>query len=268
MSLFPFISKLFNNSIPISIKIFALVQPVASSTSLLYGTQTLTNNTEAMTVTELAWIPTNTPGAVRPEYIEAGRKAIDVQSEWTKAHAPTLPAGPRAARGAALYQQVEDRSITLVTAHWASVAQHHEWIGSSENSAAMGNLGPMIDPSRVEFFHLEGVEMFPVDTIEQRLLTVLRILVQDDKKEKVERTWTEVRGSLEMVAGSEHRSGWRIERQKDDDKMEEFVIIGAWKEQAALTEFQNGKWNGREEWDKKWSEMGVVVDVKCYERLV
>ncbi|KAI0166031.1 hypothetical protein GGR57DRAFT_2840 [Xylariaceae sp. FL1272] len=221
-----------------------------------------------MAVTELAWIPTNTPGVVPQAFIEAGRKAIDVQSEWTKAHAPTLPIGTPAARGAALYQQLEDRSITLVTAHWESVAQHHEWIGSDENKDAMGGLGSMIDPSRVEFFHVQGVEMFPVHTIEGDLLTVIRILIKDEEKEKVERTWTETRKLLESVAGSEYRGGWRIERQKGEGSKEEFVIVGAWKQRPAFTEFRNGSWNGSEEWDRKWGEAGVVVDVKCYERLV
>lgn len=184
--------------------------------------------------------------------------------QWTEAHAPTLPVGEPSARGAALYQQLEDKTITLVTAHWESVAQHHEWIGSAENQTAMADLGPMIDPSRVEFFHVEGVEMFPADTIEHGLLTVLRIGVSGEEKERLEGIWKEARELLQSAAGCEFRAGWKIEKGDRD----EFVVVGAWKQKVALVDFMNGRWAGKEEWDRKWNEAGAMVDVKNYEKLV
>ncbi|KAI3336474.1 hypothetical protein HD806DRAFT_7250 [Xylariaceae sp. AK1471] len=217
-----------------------------------------------MPVTELAWIPSATPGSVPPELIEAGRKGMEAQSEWAAKHASsTLPSGPPAVRGAFLFQQREDQGVVLVTAHWDSPAQHAECIASEENQRAMAAIASLAISSEVKFFHVEGVQMF--STINERLLSVLRIGVGPgpEKKELVERIWIESgKRLLGVAAGFEHVGGWRIEKEGD---REEFVVVGAWRDEGALDRFVQGIWDGKSVWDEAWRDVQVLeMDVKTY----
>ncbi|KAI0110480.1 hypothetical protein GGR51DRAFT_547706 [Nemania sp. FL0031] len=223
-----------------------------------------------MPVTELAWIPSATPGSIPPAFVEAGRKGMEAQSEWAAHHASaTLPTGgPPSARGAALYQQREDRGLALVTAHWESAAQHAACIGSEENRRAMEAIVPLAVPGEIRFFHVEGVRMFSGETLEAGLLSVVRIGVEGEgegKREGVEKVWDHARRELAALAGFEHMAGWRIEKELGrEDSREEFVVVGAWRDEDALSRFAEG---GGEGWKDVWKGVMLDMDVKSYIRM-
>ncbi|KAF2966870.1 hypothetical protein GQX73_g6700 [Xylaria multiplex] len=220
-----------------------------------------------MPVTELAWIPSATPGSIPPAFLEAGQKGMEAQSEWAAAYASsTLPSGPPAARGAALYQQHEDRGIVLVTAHWDSPAQHAECIAGKENQQAMAAIAPHAIVSDVKFFHVEGVQMFNKETLDAGLLSILRISVgmEGGKREQVEKIWSEVKDLLVTSAGFEHTGGWKAEKDQGD----EFVVVGAWRREDALSRFAGGEeWENARAWDEMWKGVVLGIDVKAYSRI-
>ena len=122
-----------------------------------------------MPVTELAFfsIPTTADGAITPALEAAFAEALRVQDAWCAANLPSgssspASASPAEARGAALFQQHEDPTTALLTAHWPSVAEHGRWIASPENARVFGALQALVDTTRIRFFHVDGVEAFPV----------------------------------------------------------------------------------------------------------
>ncbi|KAI0453265.1 hypothetical protein F5B21DRAFT_505486 [Xylaria acuta] len=216
-----------------------------------------------MPVTELAWVPSGTPGSIPPAYIEAGRKGIAAQNEWVAKHASaTLPLGPPAVRGAALYQQREDRGVGLVTAHWDSPAQHHECIASAENIQAMKEIAAHAAVADIEFCHVEGVRMFSMETLDAGLLSILRIVVAaEGKRERVENIWNgNAKNLLRAAAGFEHTAGWRIEKEQGKEDRDEFVVVGAWRDEDALGRFTEGN----QAWDEAWKDVALEIDVKSY----
>ncbi|KAI0194163.1 hypothetical protein F4808DRAFT_352738 [Astrocystis sublimbata] len=222
-----------------------------------------------MPVTELAWVPSRTLLSITPEYIEAGRRAIDFQNMWVAKHASsTLPVGPPAVRGAALFQQREDAGIGLLTAHWDSVAQHMTAIMSGENLAALETMSKHADIKTVKHFHVDAGSMLSQETLDAGLLSIVRITVegQENGKEKVENVWREkAKEGLEEVAGMGHGAGWRVEKEKEKGKeeMEEFVVVGAWKSEDELASFMQGN----QAWKEAWLAVALEVDVKSYRRL-
>lgn len=220
--------------------------------------------TPEMPVTELAWIPSATAGSVPPALLELGRKGMEAQGAWVaKQASSTLPRGPPAARGAALYQGREDKGTMLITAHWDSAAQHLACVASEENKAAMEAVEPLVVVQGVKFFHIDGVQVFDKETLDSGLLSVVRIGVdtgEEGKRGLVEKVWEErARGLIGAVSGFEHKAGWRIEREKGgQEERDEFVVAGAWGDESTLGRFGVGE--GREAWDEAWN--GVVLDMK------
>ncbi|KAI0554257.1 hypothetical protein F4679DRAFT_579866 [Xylaria curta] len=214
-----------------------------------------------MPATELAWVPSGTPGSIPSAYIEAGRKGIEAQNGWVAKHASsTLPLGPPAVRGAALYQQREDRSIGLVTAHWDSPAQHQDCIASQENIQAMEEIAAHSVVADIKFCHVEGVWMFPVETLEAGLLSILRISIAEGKREQVEEIWNgSAKSLLRDAAGHEHTAGWRIEKEKGKEDKDEFVVVGAWRDEDALSRFAQG--------NPAWKNVALEIEFKTYSRL-
>jgi heme-degrading monooxygenase HmoA len=149
----------------------------------------------------------------------------------------------------------------LVTAHWDSPAQHAECIASEANQRAMAAIGSLAVPSLIKVFHVEDVQMF--STVNEGPLSVLRIGVEPGRetKELVERIWNDgVKGLLSGAAGYEHTAGWRIE--KEGEGREEFVVVGAWRDEDSLQRFLD------ESWDKAWREVRVLaMDAKSYRRI-
>ncbi len=115
-----------------------------------------------MPATELAFFitPTTEDGDVTPGFLTAGETGLRVQDEWCAASRPGRPLPGREARGAAVFQQVEDPATTLVTAHWVSVAEHGAWIASPENARVYSGLKEHIDRDDIRYFHVDGVEAF------------------------------------------------------------------------------------------------------------
>ncbi|RYC62968.1 hypothetical protein CHU98_g3262 [Xylaria longipes] len=222
-----------------------------------------------MPVTELAWIPSVTPGSIPPAYIEAGRKGIEAQNEWVAKNAyATLPLGPPAVRGAALYQQRENRGIGLVTAHWDSPAQHYECIASEENVQSMKEIAAHVVTADIKFCHVEGVRMFSMGTLDAGLLTIIRIAVEEGRRGKIESIWNgNTKNILGAAAGFEHTAGWRIEKEQGKEGKEnkdEFVVVGAWRDEDTLSRFTKGN----PAWDGAWKDVALEIDVKSYTRVI
>jgi len=160
----------------------------------------------------------------------------------------------------------------MITAHWDSVAQHEECIASELNRAAMESILAHIIPSELKLTHIDGVQMFPAETLEAGLLSVVRLLVKGgaDSKTKVEETWTaRVKKLLAGAAGLDHIAGWRIGEGETRDKggSEEFVVVGAWKDKIALEAFVNGTWKHAHDWDDTWKDVVLETNVKTYDRV-
>ncbi|KAI0434140.1 hypothetical protein F5Y09DRAFT_6092 [Xylaria sp. FL1042] len=221
-----------------------------------------------MPVTELAFIPSATPGSIPPAFLKASWEGIEAQNNWAAANASsTLPSGPPAVRGAAVYQQREDRGIMLITAHWDSPAQHAECIASEENMGAMKALASHSVASEIRFFHVDGVRLFGKETLDTGLLSMLRISVEGGNGREIERIWNDdgddgVKKLLFESAGFEHIGGWRVEKEQGKEDRDEFVVVGAWRDEDALSRFAEGK-----EWDQVWKGAVLETNVTTYSRL-
>ncbi|KAI1433101.1 hypothetical protein GGR50DRAFT_537906 [Xylaria sp. CBS 124048] len=223
-----------------------------------------------MPVTELALIPSATPGFITPELLAVGQNGLLLQSEWAAKHATsTFPPGPPAVRGAAIYQQREDDGIILLTAHWDSPAQHAECIASEENQEAMAAIVPHILPSEIKISHVAGVYMLDQETLDMGLLSVVKIGVRDDMGEngraRIEKLWGRMGGLLAARAGLEHKAGWRIETDLELEGREEFIVVGAWRDEEVLKELTEGGLG--QAWDMGWRDDVLDMDIKTYRRI-
>ncbi|KAI1822667.1 hypothetical protein F4861DRAFT_550565 [Xylaria intraflava] len=223
-----------------------------------------------MPVTELAWIRSATPGSVPPALITAAREGMEAQSLWAETYAvATLPPGPPAVRGAALFRQLEDAGVMLITAHWDSKAQHAECIASRENREAMAAVVPLIAPEGgVVIRHVDGVSMFGADTLGAGFLSIVRIGArvgsEGDARGRVEGVWGRVTGLLSEASGFEHSAGWRVEKSEVEGR-EEFVVVGGWRDEEALKGFTGGE--VRRAWDEAWRDVVMDVEVTTYRRI-
>ncbi|KAI1330511.1 hypothetical protein F5Y16DRAFT_363364 [Xylariaceae sp. FL0255] len=228
-----------------------------------------------MPVTELAWIPSSTPGVIAQEFIDIGPSILVTQGNWLEANAgETGPRGPAETRGAAYYRQLEDRGVALITCHWHTVAQHYQWIQSDENKSALAGIAPFLDMASVKLFHVDDVEAFPAETLALPFLSVVRLKVEGEsestKRAEVQKKWKSVKDLLEHEAGSTHRAGWMIEKEMVDGKeIDQYVIVGAWKDGEALKSFIDGTWKNAEAWKAAWKTGGLVsaVEPTSYEQL-
>ncbi|KAI1429302.1 hypothetical protein F5Y12DRAFT_478127 [Xylaria sp. FL1777] len=220
-----------------------------------------------MPVTELAFVPSATPGSIPPALVKATWEGIHGQGDWMAANAPsTIPSGPPAARGAALFQQREDRGVMLVTAHWESAAQHAECIASEENQKAMKAITAHAIGADVKYFHVDGVQLFGGETLDARLLSMLRIGVKEGKRGEIEGIWNGGGGGAKNPlfgsAGFEHIGGWRVEKELGKEDRDEFVVVGAWSSEDALSRFAEGR-----EWDEVWKGAVLETSVTTYSRI-
>lgn len=124
--------------------------------------------------------------------------------------------------------------------------------------------------SEIRFFHVEGVQMFSQETLDAGLLSVVRIGVEGGggeggKREQVEKIWRQAKGLLVTRAGFEHVGGWRIEKEQGREEREEFVVVGAWRDEDALGRFAQGEES--QAWDEVWKGVVLDIDVKTYSRI-
>ncbi|KAI1092489.1 hypothetical protein F5B19DRAFT_202779 [Rostrohypoxylon terebratum] len=196
-----------------------------------------------MAVTELAWL-TATSKPLTSEGKEATNQALDVQDGWIDRNVLGLPK-ERENRGVGLFQQIEDPSINLLTAHWESAAQHKVWIDSPENKTVFPGLKDYFQLEKTYLFHY-GVELFaPGPNGETSLLkspffSVSRIAVAAEERGAFDKAWNEVKGVLEEFAKPyAAQAGWRVE--KEDDNLEEFVLGVGWPNVERHAEFATAK---------------------------
>ncbi|KAI1214637.1 uncharacterized protein F4807DRAFT_404051 [Annulohypoxylon truncatum] len=183
-----------------------------------------------MAVTELAWL-TATSGSLTAEGKEAINQALDVQDRWFAQNAPALPK-ERETRGVGLFQQIEDPSINLLTAHWESADQHKIWIESTENKSVFPGLKNYFQLEKTHLFHY-GVEIFApgandeISLLKSPVFSLSRITVAAEERKAFDQAWNEVKGVVEEFANPYAvQAGWRIE--KEDESLEEFVLAVGW----------------------------------------
>ncbi|KAI0512666.1 hypothetical protein F5B22DRAFT_614790 [Xylaria bambusicola] len=215
-----------------------------------------------MPVTELAWIPSNIPGTISPEFLNALREGMEAQGDWAAANASsTLPPGPPANRGAALYQQREDPGMVLITAHWDSKEQHLECIVSEENQQGLRAVADHSVVTEIKVFHVDGVQMFGKETLDAGRLSILRVGVKEGNREKLEKIWNEdAKNLVSSRAGFEHTGGWRIEKDQGEENV--FAVVGSWRDEEALSRFAAGK-----EWEEMWKGAALKTDITTYSRI-
>ncbi|KAI0969386.1 hypothetical protein F4678DRAFT_463647 [Xylaria arbuscula] len=201
-----------------------------------------------MPVTELAFIPSATPGSIPHAFLKAAWEGIEAQNDWVAANAAwTLPSGAPAVRGAAIFQQCENKGTMLITAHWDSPAQHARCIASEENQGAIRAIASHAIASEIRFFHVDGVWLFGQKTLEagQHLLSVLRVTVEEGKRGEIEQLWKyQVKPMLSASARFEHVGGWRVEKEPGKEDRDQFVAVGAWIDEDALVLFLRDTYRG------------------------
>lgn len=125
--------------------------------------------------------------------------------------------------------------------------------------------------------------MFGRETLEMGLLSVVRIGVEggEGQRVRVEGIWkTRAKGLVGGCAGVEHVAGWRVEKEEGREERDEFVVVGAWRDEDALSRFVDGiglrrgqgmgewKWENAAAWDEVWADVVVLeMDVKTYTRI-
>ncbi|RYP84675.1 hypothetical protein DL769_001109 [Monosporascus sp. CRB-8-3] len=226
-----------------------------------------------MPVTELAFFITTASGTITPEFKATCADALKVQDEWCIANLPDAPRGHEA-RGAALFQQTEDTSVALLTAHWESVSEHETWIASEENQRVFSAVQEHIDRDRLRYFHIDGVEAFPLTedagltpVLQSPLVSVVRYFVEKDKKAEFDKVYGGVRWIHDdFTKPYVHRGGWRIEKEEGREDVEQYVLIGGWDSMEAVNEFLKHK-----EFRTYADAMNTVMldfDVKYYRRIL
>jgi len=209
-----------------------------------------------MTVSELAHLTLLDPPANLGPFTAAARDALPIQDQWLRQNNSTTtsattgggndssdPAGAQN-RGAAFFQQIEDPTQILITAHWASTAEHETWMASADNAAALGALARFLDLAKTTLFHIADAELFPAKVIKtcattedsssyetKGLVSIRRFVVAEDKKKAFEAAF---RSELKVDG---ERGGWRIE---DDPEQPggtaQYLAVSLTKQQAVKGE--------------------------------
>ncbi|KXJ88130.1 hypothetical protein Micbo1qcDRAFT_166778 [Microdochium bolleyi] len=174
-----------------------------------------------MTVTEIAHITLRSPST--EAFVAAATKSLPIQDSWFEArHGSTSPF--RAVeRGAAFFQQLEDPTKILITAHWAAVDEHKAWIASDENKIAFGALFHLIDLDQTDYFHVEDSAMFPVSILgaDNTVVRITRFVVQQEDKAFWEERF------CDYLTASGGSGGWRIEDDPEQpESTVQFVTVG------------------------------------------
>ncbi|RYP22530.1 hypothetical protein DL765_001588 [Monosporascus sp. GIB2] len=226
-----------------------------------------------MAVTELVFFITTAQGVITPEFKATCADALKVQDEWCAANLPNAPRGQQA-RGVAMFQQVEDPAVTLITAHWESVAEHGSWIASEENQRVFRAVQEHIDRDRISYFHVDGVEAFTdsedaglTPVLQSPVVSIARCFVEKDKKSEFEKVYGGVRWIHDdFVKPYVHRGGWRIEKEECRENVEQYVMIGGWDSVEAPMEFPKHK-----DFSTYADAMKTVMldcDIKNYRRIL
>lgn len=224
-----------------------------------------------MAVTEFALLPLKSRGDLPAELATLLEQAQQTQDEWVLSRNPSLPKD-RTARGTAMYQQLEDPSVLLITAQWPSPDGHKEWISSSENTSAMGQLQPYLDlegDKHVGLFHLDAEILTDYDPETQKtalsapIISVGRFTAKDGTREDFQKAFDGAKWVVEDVSKPYPlRGGWRIEKKKDK---EEFITFCGWESvdhhMSALKHENWSEWTAMQEFFER-------ADIRHYKRVI
>ena len=187
-----------------------------------------------MTVTEIA-ILHSTSGGLGDELKKYLLAAQPIQDDWYAKTFPGSACGPPA-RGAAMYQQIEDPAKILLTARWESVPQHWQWIATDVNKEVLGDIGKHVSmdgDDKIILFHLDadifGAPAADGEThlLDSPVLSVGRLFIDVDKKAAFQKEFDDVAHILkDFVAPRMVRAGWRADKEAKDK--EEFVMVVGW----------------------------------------
>lgn len=217
-----------------------------------------------MAVTELAFVHLSSP--LSAESLQALEGAQRIQDKWAQDQDPNLPAS-RISRGTGMLQRTDDPSAILITARWRSPAAHWEWIDTDENKQAMGKLMPLIvseGTRKLVVFHVDAV-LFPppengvTPALGCPILSVYHYRFKSLARSKFESRLENVMAKFNTNASRMFRWGWRIE--KDDDEVEELVIVRGWEDEER-------RLDGEPDPRNELSAEAIDVNVYSYKRIV
>ncbi|KAF3056495.1 hypothetical protein GL218_09485 [Daldinia childiae] len=221
-----------------------------------------------MTVTELAWF-TAAHGPAGDDAKKAMNQALVVLDDWCARNTSTLPKD-REARGVGLFRQIEDPSVTLLTAHWESVSQHGLWLASTENKTVYPALKEHFTLEKTVVSHLENAEFFDasgpngdISLLKSPIVSLSAVTVPAEKRKAFEQAWTENKHLLEGYTPL-IKSGWRIE--KEDENLEQFILSCSWPSVEKHIEFAGGK--DFPQFSAALLSLAQGTDLKHYERIL
>ncbi|KAI1798782.1 hypothetical protein F4811DRAFT_163209 [Daldinia bambusicola] len=219
-----------------------------------------------MAVTELAWFR-SARGPVGDEIREAVNQALIGQDDWCARNISTS-LKDREARGVALFRQIEDPSVVILTAHWESVDQHGIWLASPENKTAISSLKPHFE--EIVLSHVENAEFFDgsgpdgsISLLKSPIIGITIVTVPAEKRKEFDQAWAEKKHLLEAYTPL-LKYGWRIE--KEDEGLEQFVLSTSWPSVKKHMEFATGK--DFPEFQKAILPLAQAQEVKHYERIL
>ncbi|OTB13684.1 hypothetical protein K445DRAFT_13728 [Daldinia sp. EC12] len=219
-----------------------------------------------MPVTEFAWF-IGAQGPAGDEIKDAMNQALIVQDEWCARNIPTLPKD-REARGVALFRQVEDPSVVVLTAHWESVAQHGIWLESPENKTVYSSLKDHFQ--KVVLCHVENAQFFDasgpdgsISLLKSPIVGITTVTVPTEKRKEFEQAWIAKKHILEEYTPVV-KYGWRIE--KEDESLEQMILSAPWPSVEKHMEFAKGK--DFPQFQDAILSFSKAQDVKHYERIL
>ncbi|KAI1099914.1 hypothetical protein F4804DRAFT_64552 [Jackrogersella minutella] len=222
-----------------------------------------------MTVTEIAVLPSSTPGEVPQALHDIGLAGIALQGEWCAVNAPWLIQD----RGAALFQQLEDPGVLLITAHWDSIDQHHACLATPANQKLLVDTEPCLDTAKMRPGHIEGIKMFPgsedeglTPALKAPIIVVTIWTVPRENKAQFEEAMKRVQENSEVLnMPYRRRGGWKIEKAKGEEEIEQYFVVGGL--ENVETSATSTKDEGHDEHYQTLSPLASNVEIKHYKRI-
>ncbi|OTA60722.1 hypothetical protein K449DRAFT_309340, partial [Hypoxylon sp. EC38] len=133
-----------------------------------------------------------------------------------------------------LFQQLKDKGVLLITAHWDSIDQHHACIASEANQKILEEAMPYMDTKAIKPGHIDGLYMLPnsedegiIPTLDAPILSVTVWTVSRENKTQFEEAMGKVKGVLDaLTTPYRHRGGWKIEKDPGKEDIEQYYVVG------------------------------------------
>ncbi|KAK8109559.1 n-acetyltransferase 9 protein [Apiospora kogelbergensis] len=232
-----------------------------------------------MPATEFVWLTARETSSTSQRRIDAER-AVSVQNEWFSRTGPGCHTpGATVASGVALFQQIEDAALYLITGRSASIEQYQQWQRSDEATSITTSLESHFirektvsilveDDGSAIFTSTEVVANTPL--MESPVMSVGRCTVAAPDRSRFAENWDSVRGLLEAFAQPHSVKGvWRIRKDQGEDNTrsdEEFVMLCGWPSVERHMEFST-----REEFQRYSTALKEKLkgaDIKHYRRVL